>query len=85
MADTEGYASGPCFRSGSARRDDGVPSESVQSTETVDDEEGEEGEVVTVLWSSQAPSTGGHWPFGRGKKREKEETMEGLATFSLRW
>jgi hypothetical protein len=29
-----------------------VPSESVQSTEPVEDDEGEEGEVVTVLWSS---------------------------------
>ena len=40
-----------------ARREDGVPSESVQSTEAVDEEDGDEGDVVTELWlSSSKPS-----------------------------
>jgi hypothetical protein len=54
-----------------ARREDGVPSESVQSTVPVEEEEedGDEGQVVTELWLSSS-----NWKalvLGSGKKSEK--------------
>ena len=55
-----------------ARREDGVPSESVQSTEPVDEEDGDEGEVVTELWlSSSNPSAAIALLLCLGKKSEK--------------
>jgi hypothetical protein len=61
MVPQDDAGNGRCL--GAARRDEGVPSESVQSTEPVEEEDGDGGVAMTALLlsSSSNQSAGAYW------------------------